>query len=191
MTLSHAEARPALASPWARLAALTIDGALFAQAQGFVLMALLLVLTPLGGLDNSVWPWDVLAELLAVTVALALIWSRAIRTPGMAIMSLRIVAAEGETPGILRYHIRAAGVVAATAAGSMAGGVLLLSMAPHGLDSLNYGWILPRVIPVVAIALLPYAPLLWDPERRSLWDRLSGTRVIDAKPEARREVSQA
>jgi uncharacterized RDD family membrane protein YckC len=161
-----------------RAGALAIDAGIFVGFQGTLLQTWGMAVAPFGGsISQPFWPWSLLMEAALVTAALAYAY-RWKRSPAMSILGLDLVDAGNEGRARLwKCVLRAIPVVAGSVAGFLACFALLVAGAPHGQFVLRtlYLW-----IPLAALGgfLLTYTPMAFTPKRQSLWDLLTGTKVV-------------
>lgn len=160
------------ATVWRRLAALVYDGLLLVA----VLFLGTLVLLPFTGgepitpQDSGPWEYAYRAWVsLLVAGFFGISWTRRGQTLGMMSWKIRLQRDDGGLPtwpqALLRLGIGAVPVLSALV------GLFAIGRGP---GSALAGWGLPLMVPAVA----NYLWMGFDPEARTLQDRLSGCRVV-------------
>lgn len=97
-------------------------------------------------------------------------------TPGLALLSVRLVRRDGRPPGLLRALVRWLVPAALRVAAFAAEAVLLFVAAFTGGTGLLI--VLPLVAAIEAVRHIPQAWALFRQDRRTLYDLLAGTWVV-------------
>jgi hypothetical protein len=124
------------------------------------------------------WPYALALDGVAIGSVLIGCWWFA-GTPGMLALNLRVIdSRHWGRVSVWRLALRAAPTVAVMYAGIWVGLLLLALGIPDAQPGAAYFALLGKSAAIFGALLLPYLPVAFMSSGRSLWDVVSGTRVV-------------